>query len=329
MVIATAVSHYPRVGDQPGQQKLRQAIARADRGDVGPEAVEWAAGEMTIAAIQEQEQAGLDLVTDGQVRWPDPITYLAGGLEGFEINGLLRWFESNTYYRQPVATGDVRWPRPILVEDLRFAQRHARRPVKAVVTGPYTLATLSDPGPRGHRHLTLEVAGALNQELRALAAAEPACSWIQVDEPAISRNPSVRYRRDFDLFQEAMRVLTAGVSAALSLYIYHGDAADVPGLFDLPFTLFGFDFVQGDANWRLLESWPDGKGLGLGIVDARNVRMEDEHELAATIARVRDAVGDGELHVSPSCGLEFLPRDTARRKLEVLARAARRQESPV
>jgi 5-methyltetrahydropteroyltriglutamate--homocysteine methyltransferase len=327
MVIATAVSHYPRAGDQPGQQVLRRAIARADRGEVGQEMVERAADEMTIAAIQEQEAAGLDLVTDGQIRWQDPITYLARGLQGFEITGLLRWFESNTYYRQPLATGDVRWAKPILVDDLSFAQGHARRPVKAVVTGPYTLATLSHPGERGYRRLTLEVAGALNRELRELAAAEPA--WIQVDEPAISRNPSVRYRRDFDLFQEAMSVLTEGVSTALSLYIYHGDAADVPGLFDLPFALFGLDFVQGEASWRLLDSWPQGKGLGLGIVDARNVRMENEHELAAIIARVRSVVGDGDLHVSPSCGLEFLPRDTARRKLELLARATHRQEEKV
>lgn len=324
MVIATAVSHYPRVGDEPGQQRLRQAIARADRAEVGRDAVERAADEMTIAAIEEQEQAGLDLVTDGQVRWQDPVTYLARGLEGFVITGLLRWFESNTYYRQPLARGEVRWTRPILVDDLLFAQRHAQRPVKAVVTGPYTLATLSDPGERGHRRLTLELAAALNQELRALAAAEPA--WIQVDEPAIARNASVHYRRDFDLFQEAMRVLTDGVSTALSLYIYHGDAADVPGLFDLPFALFGLDFVQGDAGWRLLDSWPQGKNLGLGIVDARNVRMENEQELAATIARARRAVGDGALHVSPSCGLEFLPRGIARRKLELLARATRLDE---
>jgi 5-methyltetrahydropteroyltriglutamate--homocysteine methyltransferase len=324
MITATAVSHYPKVGDQPGLQLLRQTIARVDRDQEEPDAIGRAEATMTIAAIEEQEAAGLDLVTDGQVRWQDPITYLARRLDGFAITGLVRWFETNTYYRQPLASGEVAWRGPILVDDLAFAQQHASRPVKAVLTGPYTIATLSDPGGRGHRELTLALARALNQELRALAARHP--SWIQVDEPAISRNPSVRYPRDPDLFQEAMRILVDGVPGRLSLYVYHGDLADAPGLLELPFALVGLDFVQGEANWRLLDRWPAGKGLGLGLVDARNVRMEDPRELASAIASARQAIGSGEIHVSPSCGLEFLPREVARRKLELTALAAREQQ---
>jgi 5-methyltetrahydropteroyltriglutamate--homocysteine methyltransferase len=322
VTIATAVSHYPRVGDAPGQQRLRQTIARADRGEATPDDVRAAADEMTRAALAEQEAAGLDLVTDGQVRWPDPITYVVGGLDGFEAGGLLRWFDSNTYYRQPRAAGEVRWSRPILVDDLAFATRHASRPVKAVVTGPYTLAALSDPADRDPAQLTVELAAALNQELRALAAAAP--SWIQVDEPAIAYAPSVRYPRRFELFREAMERLVDGVPGRVSLAIYHGSAADVPGLFELPFSLLALDFVQGEANWELLDRWPAGLGLGLGVVDARNVRMETEEDVARAIVRAREAMGGqtggAELHVSPSCGLEFLPRDAARRKLELLGR---------
>jgi 5-methyltetrahydropteroyltriglutamate--homocysteine methyltransferase len=320
-VIATAVSHYPKLGDGPGQQRLRQAIARSDRGDGSPEEVARAADDMTVAAIREQEEAGLDLVTDGQIRWQDPVTHVARGLEGFELGGLLRWFESNTYYRQPRVSGPVRWTRPILVDELRFARAHAARPVKAVVTGPYTIATLSAPAPRGHAALVLEVAAALNHELKALAAEKP--DWIQVDEPAIVDNPSVRYRRDFGLFKEAMAALTDGVDGRLGLWTYHGSAADLPGLAELPFALLGFDFVRGAANWGLLDGWPAGKALGFGIVDARDVRMEDEMELSAQIFRAAGAAGSGNVHVAPSCGLEFLPRETARRKLELVGRAVR------
>jgi 5-methyltetrahydropteroyltriglutamate--homocysteine methyltransferase len=326
-VIATAVSHYPKLGDRPGQQRLRQAIARADRGEGGPEEIERAAAEMTEAAIQEQEQAGLDLITDGQIRWQDPVTYLASGLEGFEITGLVRWFETNTYFRQPRAAGPIRWTRPILISDLRFAQARAAKPVKAVVTGPYTIGVLADPGSTGRAALVMEVAEALNQELTALAASGPA--WIQIDEPAIVHNPSVRYPRDFGLFREAMAALTEGVEARLSLYTYHGSAGDVPDLFSLPFQLFGFDFVQGQANWELLERWPRGRSLGFGIVDARDVRMEDERWLADRLARAADAAGAEAVHVGPSCGLEFLPRDVARRKLELVGRAAHAQEVTV
>lgn len=321
-LVATAVSHYPRVGDGPGQQVLRRAIAAVDRGEAGPDAIEAAQAEMTIAAIREQEDAGLGLVTDGQIRWQDPITYLAARLGGVEIGGLVRWFESNTYFRRPRVTGRVEWRGPMLVDDLAFARAHASAPVKAVVTGPYTIATLSDLGGREHRDATLEAAAALNGELRALAAAGAA--WIQVDEPAIARNPSVRYRRDAGLFAEAMHVLVEGVDARRSLYVYHGDVADVPHLAELPFDLLGLDLVQGAAGWELLDRWPAGTGIGLGVVDARNVRMEDDDTLDAAIARARAATSDAEVHVSPSCGLEFLPRDVARRKLELVARAVAR-----
>jgi 5-methyltetrahydropteroyltriglutamate--homocysteine methyltransferase len=324
-VIATAVSHYPKLGDAPGQQRLRLAISRVDRGEAPPSEIDQAAREMTMAAIQDQEAAGLDLITDGQIRWQDPITYVVSGLQGLEIGGLLRWFESNTYFRQPRADAgvDVRWTKPILVEDLNFAKEHATRPVKAVLTGPYTIGTLSEGADRGHHRLVLDLARALNQELKALAAASP--EWIQIDEPAIVNNASVRYPRDFGLFREAMIALTEGIEVPFSLYTYHGDAADVPGLFELPFQLLGLDFVQGPANWRLLEDWPQGKGLGLGIVDARNVRMEEVSSLVEDVNRAAAVTGERVLHVSPSCGLEFLPRDTARKKLELVARAAHAQ----
>jgi 5-methyltetrahydropteroyltriglutamate--homocysteine methyltransferase len=324
-VIATAVSHYPKLGDGPGQQRLRLAIAKVDRGEAAPSEIDEAARSMTVAAIEDQERAGLDLVTDGQIRWQDPITYLATRLQGLEIGGLLRWFESNTYFRQPRADAgvDLAWTAPILLDDLRFAKKHAARPVKAVVTGPYTIGTLSDWADRGHHRLVLDLAQALNQELKSLAEAGP--EWIQIDEPAIVNNASVRYPRDFVLFREAMAALTEGVDVPLSLYTYHGDAADVPGLFELPFQLLGFDFVQGPGNWRLLEGWPRGKALGLGIVDARNVRMEDASRITEQVNRAAGATGETLLHVSPSCGLEFLPRETARRKLELVARATHAQ----
>jgi 5-methyltetrahydropteroyltriglutamate--homocysteine methyltransferase len=327
-VIATVVSHYPKVGDTPGQQRLRQAIARFDRGDIDRDALDEVANRVTEEVIAEQEQAGIDLLTDGQIRWLDPLTYITTRLEGFETTGLLRWFESNTYYRQPLATGPVRWTKPILVDDYRFARAHTTKPVKPVLTGPYTIATLSHTRHHKTRQaFVLELAAALNVELKALATEKPA--WIQVDEPAIVNNPSVRYPRDFDLFHEAMAALTDGVDAKLSLYCYHGDVADVPRLVSLPFELFGLDMVQGAANWGLLEGWARVKGLGLGIVDARNVRLESEEQLAASIQRAAEAAGADNLHVGPSCGLEFLPRDAARAKLELLARVVHAQEVKV
>lgn len=329
-MIATVVNHYPKVGDAPGQQRLRQAIGRLDRGQIDQAALDAVADDVTAEVIREQERAGLDLVTDGQIRWQDPLTYICRQLKGFEITGLIRWFESNTYFRKPLATGPVEWQGSILRRDYEFARKQTTLRVKAVVTGPYTIATLSDTRHhRSQREFVLDLARALNQELRDLAAISPA--WIQVDEPAIVDNPSARYPRDFDLFAEAMGVLTDGVNAPLSLYLYHGSAADLPGLRALPFKLIGLDMVQGEANWRLLESWPAEKNLGLGLIDARNVRLEDADQLRDQLRTAAAAVADGagEIHLSPSCGLEFLPREVALAKIELVAAAARRERVSV
>ena len=85
------------------------------------------------------------------------------------------------------------------------------------------------------------------------------------------------------------------------------------------------DLKRWSSALELLEDWPAGKGLGLGIVDARNVRLEEIGVLLEQVGRGVAAAGEANVHVSPSCGLEFLPRETARRKLELVARATHAQ----
>ena len=164
---------------------------------------------VTAEAISEQEQAGIDIITDGQIQWQDPVTYIAGKLQGYEVGGLIRYFDTNTFYRQPEATASIEWQGPILVRNYEFARDHASRPVKPVVTGPYTVAKLSLLGVYTDlKSLVLDTARALNQEMKALAATAPVL--IQVDEPAIVWH---RNKDDWGLFREAMDVLMDGVGA--------------------------------------------------------------------------------------------------------------------
>src|SRR5439155_1233369 len=91
----------------------------------------------------------MDLLSDGQIRWHDPISHVARGLAGFRIEGLLRYFDTNTYYRQPAAVGPIGRERPFLVDAYRFAAAAATPlPVKGIVTGPVTLAPRGRPRPR-------------------------------------------------------------------------------------------------------------------------------------------------------------------------------------
>ena len=266
--------------------------------------------EVTAEVLEDQARAGLELVTDGHIRWDDPQTYFASKIGGFSLTGLIRYFDTNTYYRQPVAESRLTWNGPVTVSDYRFAAANSERPVKVVVVGPYTLAKLSRwPHYSELRDVVKDLARVLNQEAKALA--EAGATVVQFDEPAILKN-----KDDFALFQEAMSVLVDGVSTKTALYTYFGDISGIAGDFlSLPFDVIGLDFVTGAGGFDLLKGFPSDKTLGLGIIDARNTKLETVDEIVDRIRRAADPVPIDRIHVSPHCGLEFLPRTNAYDKL--------------
>jgi len=293
-------------------------MEKLQRGEIAPEDLRRVEDEVTAEVLAEMAGAGIDLVTDGQIRWEDGQTYFTRGLGGFSINGLQRYFDTNVYYRQPIAVGEVTWRGPITVGDYTFAAAHCARPVKPVVTGPFTLAVLSRDEFYGNQdQLVMALASVLNQELKALAQA--GATLIQVDEPGL-----LVHRDRFPLFRRAMAVLWDGVDAQRALYTYFGHVEGLyPALLDLPVDVLGLDFVAGPRNWDMLRTAKFTKQLGLGIVDARNTKMETPEAVTAACRRAAALVPASHLHVGPSAGLEFLPRKVAQRKLEVLAAGVR------
>ncbi len=309
---------YPRIGDKPEQQKHRQAYARWEKGEISDEEFMRVQDEVTKEVIQEQVRAGLDLVTDGQVRWYDPISHIARRLKGFEIDGLLRFFDTNFYFRQPVVEGEVRWIGPILVEEFSFAKGVSPVPVKPVVTGPYTIARSSI-----NRHysdiegLVLDLANAIGREIGELE--KVGAEIVQVDEPAILKNP-----QDLELLRNAIEEMREHFkSASLALYTYFGDAAGIyEKLQELPVDIIGLDFTYSGNLVDIIEEKGSSKGLGLGLIDGRNTRMEKEAEVLPTLERIIPHVEGRPVYLNPSCGLEHLPRETAFAKLKNLVAIA-------
>ncbi|MCS7131356.1 MAG: methylcobamide--CoM methyltransferase [Hadesarchaea archaeon] len=309
---------YPRIGDKPEQQKHRQAYARWEKGEISDEEFMRVQDEVTIEVIQEQVRAGLDLVTDGQVRWYDPISHFARRLGGFVINGLLRFFDTNFYFRQPVVEGKVRWMGPILIEEFSFAKGVSPVPVKPVITGPYTIARSSI-----NRHysnieeLVLDLASAIGREVGELEKA--GAEIIQIDEPAILRNPE-----DLELFRNAIEEMRKHLkSARLALYTYFGDAAEIyEELQELPVDIIGLDFTYSDSLVDVIVDKGSSKGLGLGLIDGRNTRMENEAEILSVLEQIVPNVEGRPIYLNPSCGLEYLPRETAFAKLRNLVAIA-------
>lgn len=320
-MIATVVGSYPKIPNKPRPARLRDAINKLDRGEITPEELAQIAGDVTVEVLQEQADAGLDLVTDGQIRWDDEQTYLARGLDGISIGGLVRWFDTNMYYHQPAIDADISWREPITVRDYSFAVEHSPKPVKAVLTGPYTLARLSvDHHYQSVDALVLAFAEALSQEAKALQDA--GASLIQINEPAI-----LQFKDDYTAFAAACSRVTDGLTAETALYLYFGDAEGIyPQILDLPFDLIGLDFVMGPQNEALLKRSPFTKKLGLGIVDARNTRLESPDDIAGKIRALGSGIDPDRIHVSPSAGLEFLPREVAQEKLRRLAKGVRQAE---
>ncbi len=321
-MIATVIGSYPKIPNRPRPARLRNAINRLDRGEIDEAELRRVEDEVTVEVLEEQAEAGLDLLTDGQIRWEDEQTYLARKLSGVSINGLTRWFDTNMYYRQPVIEGPVAWREPITVRDYTFAVEHSAKPVKPVLTGPYTLARLSvDQHYGAVDALAGALAEALNQEAKALQ--EAGATLIQFNEPAI-----LQHKEDFSQFATVCRRLVDGLTVETALYLYFGDVEGIyPQLLDLPFDLIGLDFVMGAKNEALLKSAPFTKKLGLGIVDARNSKLESADEIAERIRTLAAGVAPDQVHISPSAGLEFLPREVAQEKLRRLAAGVRQAEA--
>jgi len=332
LILASAGS-YPRIGDSPELQVLRRAIAAVDRGERTPADLAEAEAEMTRRAIEEQVGAGLELVTDGQVRWYDPVSHLAGKLSGVQIKGLLRFFDTNFYFRQPVLTAKPERKAPILLEEFTFAStalaacagKAKGAALKPVLTGPYTLAKFSLAANSGMNSLEARAAAyaqALAAEIRALA--EAGAQLIQVDEPAI-----IKYPQDWQVFVQALQPLVqargdaagAGHPVQLAMYVYFHDCAPLyEKLAGLPVDVLGIDFTYNSELADVVAACGSPIPLGLGLVDGRNTKLEEPGAVARQVEKLTPKIAGGKAYLGTSCGLEYLPRDRAYAKLELLAR---------
>lgn len=319
-LILANTGSYPRIGDVAGAQRHRRAYAQRERGEISEAEWQGVEDEVTREVIAEQVAAGLELPTDGQVRWYDPLSHLARSLANVTIDGLLRYFDTNFYFRQPVVSGPIRRTRSILTREFQVAQTAAApHPVKPVLTGPYSLAqgSILEGGYRDRGALALAYAEVVAAEVAELARA--GAGLIQIDEPFVLQHPE-----DADLLRQTFAPLAAARGdARLACYTYFGDALPLyDDLQALPVDVLGLDFTYSSKLVQRIAETGTDKELGLGLIDGRNTKLETREALHAALDRLAPRLG-GTAYLNPSCGLEFLPRDRARAKLETMVRLAR------
>ena len=319
-LITASTGSYPRIGTAPEKQRLRAEYARLEKGEISREDFARVQDEVTKEVIEEQRRAGIELATDGQVRWYDQISHFARKLSGCEINGLLRLFDTNFYFRQPVINGKVQWTAQIVVNEFTFAKKVSPIPIKPVVTGPYTLAEHSiDRHYHNFSSLVADFAVAIGREVNALVKA--GAEIIQLDEPSILKNP-----QDFKIFESAVGEISKNKGKArLALYTYFGDAAKLyDKLQSLPIDIIGLDFTYSQKLPNVIESSGSEKELGLGLIDGRNTKIENVKETANVAVKILRKLNAERAYLNPSCGLdEYLPREVAFEKMKNLVAIAK------
>ena len=329
-MITTLIGNYPKIAEGAYGTRLIGTISRWQRQEITDEELEQVYQDITRAILQEQEQAGIDLLTDGQIRWEDIVTPIARRLDGFEVNGLTRWFNNNVYYRRPILHRAPVRQGPILVQEYQFARSCTTRPVKAVLPGPYTVMAVSeDRYYKNPRRFVRRMAEILNEEARDLAAA--GAPVIQFDDPAIGfgwpggRHSSKAKTTDMKLALEGLQVATRGVKTKTAVVTYFGALnGRLSQLLNAPVDIIGVDVVSSPTTLAALKKLRRiPKALALGCLDARNTKLESVKDLRAVFRIASKLVPPDHLYVNPNCGLEFLPHRQALAKVQRLAEAAR------
>lgn len=313
----TVIGSYPKIAEDAYGTKLIGAITRWQKKELTDAELARVVEDVTRAVIQEQEQTGIDIITDGQIRWEDLVTPVVSQWSNVKIEGLTRFFNNNTYYRKPTITAGAKRKANRLVDQWKFAKSVAKSAtVKAVLPGPNTVAQLCDrAGYKDDAGFLQDIAQLLREEAEALQKA--GAPVLQIDEPSLAvGKPNAKQAL------AAIHMMIDNLKIPTVVHIYFG-APRIPleALLEAEVDGIGLDFVEAPELVGKIAKlkWPAKKGLGVGCLDARNTKLEQPAAVQKLLARIADAVCPDEIYVSPNCGLEFLPHDRALAKLKLLS----------
>ncbi|MEE8446001.1 MAG: uroporphyrinogen decarboxylase family protein [Alphaproteobacteria bacterium] len=283
--------------------------------------------DATLVAIRDQERAGLDIVTDGEIRRESYSNRFATALDGVNIDNpgtaLDRSGQPNPV---PRIDGPVRRRHAVLVRDLEFLKHNTDRLVKMTVPGPYTMSQQAQNDfYESEAALAMDYAAAVNQEIKDLFAA--GADIVQIDEPYMQARPEKA--REFGL--DALNRALDGVTGTTAVHICFGYAAVIherpegysflPEFHDCRCAQVSIETAQSGLDCKVLETLPD-KTIILGVIDLDDMTVETPEMVAGRIRRALPFKDPGRIVVAPDCGMKYLPRDIAFAKLQAMVRGA-------
>ena len=283
--------------------------------------------EMAIkAALRDQELAGIDIVSDGELRRDNDVDYFLAKLPGVEIPHTAKDFYFDYYdvalaKPLPSALGDeFAW----LADDFAFTSSQTHMPIKFSFTGPFSLASRIRTTACVDQHeLVLAIAHRLNGAAHALA--EKGAQLLQIDEPFLAGNPG-----EAESAISAINVVTSGVDVSWALHVCYGNRYSRPsweGHYDFLFPAvldanvdqLVLEFARkGYTDLPVIEKFGWDRKIGLGVIDVKNPQVETPQVVESRIRAALDLVSAEQLVINPDCGLRNLSASVARSKLAAM-----------
>ena len=331
-LVTTVVGSYPqpdwlidreRLGD-----RLPPRVRARELWRVSEPFLEAAQDDATRLAVQDMERAGVDVITDGEMRRESYSNRFATALDGVDLDepGVAL---DRTGHENPVprVVGPIRRRGPVEVRDVEFLRSITERRIKITVPGPFTMTHQAQNDHYGdERGLALAYADAVNEELRDLKAA--GADIVQIDEPYLQARPEPA--REYAV--EAINRALNGIDGDTVLHTCFGYAHIVhdrlPGypflseLNECAATHLSLEAAQPDLDPEVLQGLPD-KVIVLGVLDLGSEEAETPEVVAGRIRRALEVVPPERLVAAPDCGMKYLPRDLAFRKLQAMVEGAR------
>jgi len=284
--------------------------------------------DATIMAIKAQEEAGLDIITDGEIRRESYSNRFATALEGVDIdNPGIALDRSGHPNPVPRIVGRIRRKHPVEVEDLKFLKHHTTRMVKMTVPGPFTLSRQAQNDfYKTDEAAAMDYAAAVNEEIRDLFAA--GADIVQIDEPYLQARPE--QAREYGL--KALNRALDGIHGTTAVHICFGYAAIIhqrpsgysflPELAGCGCKQVSIETAQSGLDCSVLATL-GGKQIMVGAIDLNDMNVETPEQVVARIKRALPYVKPENVIIAPDCGMKYLPQDVAFGKMRAMVEAAK------
>jgi len=284
--------------------------------------------DATIMAIKAQEDAGLDIITDGEIRRESYSNRFATALAGVDIDNPGTALDRSGHPNPvPRIVGPVRRQRPVEVDDVKFLRAHTSKPIKMTVPGPFTMSQQAqNEYYPSEEAAAMDYAVAVNEEIRDLFAA--GADIVQIDEPYMQARPEKA--RQFGL--KALNRALQDIDGTTAVHICFGYAAIIhqrpsgysflPELAGCACRQVSIETAQSNLDCAVLANL-EGKKIMVGCINLEDMNVETPETVAARIRRALPFVRKENVILAPDCGMKYLPRDVALGKLRSMVAAAK------